>query len=76
MPYSDKRASKPWQSRSWRFPTISGEFGWRMEELLDLYAEPCNPKEPLVGFDETSKQLVQETRTPLLVAPGQPARYD
>jgi len=47
-----------------------------MEEVLDLYARPFNPKEPVVGFDETSKQLVQETRVPRAAAPGEPARFD
>jgi hypothetical protein len=47
-----------------------------MEELLDLYARPHDRREPVVGFDETSKQLVQETRTPQPAAPGEPARHD
>ena len=44
-----------------------------MEEVLDRYAEPYDPKCPKVNFDEKSKQLIQETRTPL---PVQPERYD
>ena len=47
-----------------------------MEDVLDLYAEPYDAKRPVVGFDETSKQLVAETRAPLPAAPGQPERYD
>lgn len=47
-----------------------------MEDVLDLYEEPSNPKRPKVCFDETPKQLVAETRTPLPAAPGQLARYD
>jgi DDE superfamily endonuclease len=47
-----------------------------MEEILDFYAEPYDPKRPKVNFDETSKQLIKETRTPLLSTPGQVARYD
>jgi transposase len=47
-----------------------------MEEVLDLYARPWDRREPVVGFDETTKQLVQETRTPRPPAPGQPARHD
>ncbi len=31
---------------------------------------------PLVCFDETSKQLIGETRRPLPAEPGQPERYD
>jgi hypothetical protein len=47
-----------------------------MEDVLDLYAEPYDAKRPKVNFDESSKQLIQETRTPLPAAAGQPERYD
>jgi hypothetical protein len=47
-----------------------------MEDVLDLYAEPYDPKRPKVNFDETSKQLIGETRQPLPAHPGQAARYD
>ncbi len=47
-----------------------------MEDLLDLYAEPPDPKRPRVCFDERPVQLIGETRVPLPPAPGQPARYD
>jgi hypothetical protein len=47
-----------------------------MEDVLDLYAEPYDAKRPTVTFDETSKQLIGETRHPLPARPGQVARYD
>jgi hypothetical protein len=47
-----------------------------MEDLLDLYAEPFDPTRPIVGFDESSKQLVAETRIPLPMEPGHPERFD
>ena len=47
-----------------------------MEDVLDLYAEPFNPTRPVVCFDETSKQLIAETRIPLPMVPGQPERVD
>ena len=47
-----------------------------MEDILELYAEPYDPKRPTVNFDEASKQLIAETRTPLPVQPGQAARFD
>jgi hypothetical protein len=47
-----------------------------MEDVLDLYAEPYDPQRPTVTFDETSKQLIGETRPPLPAQPGHPARYD
>jgi hypothetical protein len=47
-----------------------------MEDVLDLYEEPYDPSRAKVNFDETSKQLIGETRAPLPAALGQPARYD
>ena len=47
-----------------------------MEMILDLYERPYNPARPLVCFDETNKQLIEETRLPLPMKPGQIQRYD
>ena len=47
-----------------------------MEDVLDLYAEPDDPRYPQVCFDESPVQLTGETRHPLPVRPGQVARYD
>jgi len=47
-----------------------------MEDVLDVYKRPYDPKRPNVCLDETSKQLIGETRTPVPTSPGQPARYD
>ena len=47
-----------------------------MEDVLEIYHRPHEPNNPTVCVDETSKQQVKETRTPLPVAEGQPYRYD
>ena len=47
-----------------------------MEDVLDLYAEPYDPDRPVVCFDETSTQLLADTRPPIPVQPGQPRRQD
>jgi len=47
-----------------------------MEDVLDVYTRPHDPARPLVCLDETSKQLVAETRAPRPMQPGQTARYD
>jgi hypothetical protein len=47
-----------------------------MEDVLDLYAEPPDPKRPTVCFDELPYQIVAETRTPVPAGPGRPARVD
>src|ERR1700733_3026827 len=47
-----------------------------MEDVLEVYARAHDPSRPLVCLDETSKQLTRETRIPLPMEPGQPARHD
>ena len=47
-----------------------------MEDLLDLYAEPYDPRRPVVCFDETSTQLLADTRPSLPSRPGIPLRQD
>jgi DDE superfamily endonuclease len=47
-----------------------------MEDVLEVYTRPYDPQRPQVCMDESPKQLVGETRTPLPAEPGQPARYD
>lgn len=47
-----------------------------MEDILDLYHQPYDPKRPLVGMDETSKQLIKETRSRIRAQRGRVERYD
>ena len=47
-----------------------------MEDVLDLYEEPYDPQRPVVCFDETSTQLLAETRPALPPQPGIPRRQD
>ncbi len=47
-----------------------------MEDVLDLYEEPYDPKRPMVCFDESPKQLIAEVREPIPAEPGSPVRYD
>ena len=47
-----------------------------MEDVLDVYHRPRDPECPVVCLDETSKQLVAETRVPMPAKPGRPARHD
>ena len=56
--------------------SVSGEFVARMEDVLDLYAEPEDPKRPVVCFDECPYQVVEEVRQPIPAKPGQPRRVD
>jgi DDE superfamily endonuclease len=47
-----------------------------MEDVLDLYEEPYDPKRPVVCFDEMPYQMVAETCIPIPAKPGRVARYD
>lgn len=47
-----------------------------MEDILDVYKRPYDPLRPVVGMDETSKQLVGDVRVAIPAAPGRPQRYD
>jgi transposase len=61
----------------WCIPTKkNAEFVCAMEDVLEVYHRPHNPKYPLVCFDEASKQQLKETRLPLLAQPGSVEKYD
>ena len=47
-----------------------------MEDVLEVYQRPYDRQRPLVCLDETSKQLIAETRVPIAAKPGRPGRHD
>jgi transposase len=47
-----------------------------MEKVLDVYKRPFNPKYPVVCMDESPKQLIKETRTPISFKKGKIQKYD
>jgi hypothetical protein len=55
---------------------VSGEFVARMEDVLELYAEPPDEARPVVCLDELSKELHGQVADPVPPAPGRPARED
>jgi hypothetical protein len=57
-------------------PEANAAFVAAMEDVLEVYQRLRDPERPLVCFDETSKQLVIETRQPIPAKPGKPARHD
>ena len=57
-------------------PATNAAFVAAMEDVLEVYTRPHDPARPLVCLDETSKQLVAETRASVPMRPGQPARHD
>lgn len=67
---------KPWQQKMWCVPKVDSEYVARMEDVLDLYAEPHDPRRPVVCFDESPTQLIGHTRLAEPAVPGTPARID
>ena len=57
-------------------PKQNGSFVAHMEMVLDVYKRPFDPLYPVICMDESPKQLIAETRVPIPVSPGQPAKYD
>ena len=67
---------KPWRKDMWCIPKVDAAYVAAMEDVLDLYAEPCDPQRPVICFDESPTQLIGEVRTPIPARPGQRERYD
>lgn len=57
-------------------PEQNGSFVANMEMVLDVYKRPYDPRHPVVCMDESPKQLIAETKTPIQAAPGKPAKHD
>jgi len=57
-------------------PKANSTFVAAMEDVLAVYTRPRDPDIPLVCLDETSKQLIAETRAPTKMKAGRPARFD
>jgi len=63
--------------KTWCVPAdADGEYVWRMEDVLQTYGLAYNPRYPVVCFDEASKQLFGEVKTPQSHKPGKKARID
>jgi DDE superfamily endonuclease len=63
--------------QSWCIPPeANAEFVCCMEDVLEVYQRPVDPRRPLLCMDEISKQLLADSRPPLPMQPGKPERYD
>jgi hypothetical protein len=57
-------------------PESDAEFVAHMEEVLETYAKPYNPKRPVLCMDEQPVQLIKETRQPIAATAEHPRRVD
>jgi hypothetical protein len=57
-------------------PLQNGDFVANMENILEVYKRSYDEKRPVVCMDESPKQLIGETRTPIAAEPGKEERYD
>src|SRR5208283_3977418 len=72
-----KNILKPHLKEQWVIPPdANAAFVAGMEDVLEVYHRPHDPDRPVVCLDETSKQLIAETRVPIPAKPGHPKRYD
>ena len=60
----------------WCIGVLNAEYRRRMYHLLNLYARPLRPSEPVVCIDEKSLQLLAHSRTPMPMKPGRVAKQD
>jgi hypothetical protein len=75
--HAQKNDLKPWLKKQWVIPPkANAEFVCAMEDVLEVYKRKQDAERPVVCLDESSKQLIGETRTPIPSAPGQPERID
>ncbi|HEX4826892.1 MAG TPA: IS630 family transposase [Xanthobacteraceae bacterium] len=72
-----KNTLQPHRRQHWVIPpTANSAFVAAMEDVLAVYTRPRDGDCPLVCLDETSKQLIAETRVPISMKAGRPARFD
>lgn len=68
---------KPWQKKMWCIPPEqNADFVCAMENVLEVYHRPYDPKRPVICLDEKSKQLVGEICQPIPARPGMVERCD
>src|SRR6201992_21910 len=75
--HAQKNALKPHRRQCWVIPPkANSAFVAAMEDVLAGDTRPRDPDYPRVCLDETTKQLIAETRTPIPIKRGRAARVD
>jgi transposase len=68
---------KPWKKKGWVIPPLqNGDFVANMEKVLEVYKRRYDARFPVVCMDESPKQLIGETRSPIKMKPGSEEKYD
>ena len=62
--------------KQWCIGTITADYLWRMEQVLNTYEQPYNPKRPVICFDERPCQLLGDVLMPIAMKPGRVERQD
>lgn len=57
-------------------PEQDAAFAAQMEQVLEVYKRPPDPRRPVVCMDEQAKQLIGECQVPVPATPGRPLRID
>jgi hypothetical protein len=60
----------------WCVGRLTEEYRTRMYDVLDVYARPYRKQEPVICIDEKNKQLIRDSRVPLPMKCGAPAKLD
>ena len=75
--HASKNDLQPHRKLCWVIPPErNAEFVAAMEDVLEVYQRPYDPRRPVVCLDEQSKQLTREIRTAIPATEGCPARID
>lgn len=75
--HAQKNELKPHLKKYWCIPPeANAEFVARMEDVLDVYSRPVDPRRPLVTLDEASKQLISQICPSIPMTPGRVERID
>jgi hypothetical protein len=53
---------------------MTSDFIWHMEDVLDVYEQPYDPKRPVICFDERPCQLIGDVIVPIPIKPGSPKK--
>nr|WP_157507428.1 IS630 family transposase [Ktedonobacter racemifer] len=72
-----KNELKPWRKKPFCIPPeANAECVYHMEDVLEVYQRPYDPRVPKMCMDEGSKQVLAHTRKPIPMEAGEPERVD